>query len=91
MELDEYQVCQLRAILRAAVHGNVRLMFPIITSVEDIRLAKRMLRLARRQLENSGMSFNADVPMGMMVEVPAAALSLGSLCPRCSVLLRWHQ
>ena len=51
-------------------------MFPFITSVEDIRLAKRMLRLARRQLENNGQSFNADVPMGMMVEVPAAALSL---------------
>jgi phosphoenolpyruvate-protein phosphotransferase len=75
MEIEDYQMIQLRAILRAAVHGPVRLLFPFITSVEDIRMAKRMVRQAKRQLEERGAP-HADIPIGMMVEVPAAALSL---------------
>ncbi len=75
-ELEEYQLIQLRAILRASAHGKIRLMFPFITSLEDIRLAKRLVRTARRDLEAAGHAFDADLPIGMMVEVPAAALSL---------------
>ncbi len=75
-ELEEYQLIQLRAILRASAHGRVRIMFPFITTLEDIRLAKRLVRTAKRELEVAGRTFNADVPIGMMVEVPAAALSL---------------
>jgi phosphoenolpyruvate-protein phosphotransferase (PTS system enzyme I) len=76
MDLEEYQIIQLRAILRASAHGKVRLMFPFITSLEDIRLAKRLVRSARRDLELARKKFDADIPIGMMVEVPAAALSL---------------
>ena len=75
-DLEEYQLIQLRAILRASAHGKIRLMFPFITSLEDIRLAKRMVRTARRDLELAGHAFDPDLPIGMMVEVPAAALSL---------------
>ena len=75
-DLDDLQMIQLRAILRAAVHGDVRVMFPFITSVEDIRLAKRMLRQAMRQLDDSRKKYDEDISVGMMVEVPAAALSL---------------
>ncbi len=75
-DLEEYQLIQLRAILRASVHGKIRLMFPFITSLEDIRLAKRLVRTARRDLELAGQPFDPDLPIGMMVEVPAAALSL---------------
>ena len=75
-ELEEYQLIQLRAILRASAHGKIRLMFPFITSLEDIRLAKRLVRTARRDLELAGHAFDPDLPIGMMVEVPAAALSL---------------
>ena len=75
-DLEEYQLIQLRAILRASAHGKIRLMFPFITSLEDIRLAKRMVRTARRDLELAGHAFDVDLPIGMMVEVPAAALSL---------------
>ena len=46
LDLDEFQLTQLRAILRASMHGPIKLMFPFITAVEDIRLAKRMLRQA---------------------------------------------
>jgi phosphoenolpyruvate-protein phosphotransferase len=76
MELEEYQMIQLRAILRASEHGKINLLFPFITSIEDIRLAKRMVRLARRQLTEQGHSYDSDMPIGMMVEVPAAALSM---------------
>jgi phosphotransferase system enzyme I (PtsI) len=75
-ELEEYQLIQLRAILRASVHGKIRLMWPFITSLEDIRLAKRLVRTARRDLELARKKFDADIPVGMMVEVPAAALSM---------------
>jgi phosphotransferase system enzyme I (PtsI) len=75
-ELEEYQLIQLRAILRASAHGKVRLMWPFITSLEDIRLAKRLVRTARRDLELARKKFDPELPIGMMVEVPAAALSL---------------
>ncbi len=75
-ELEEYQLIQLRAMLRASAHGPMRLMFPFITSLEDIRLGKRLVRNARRELEDRGAKFDPNVPIGMMVEVPAAALSL---------------
>jgi phosphotransferase system enzyme I (PtsI) len=75
-ELEEYQLIQLRAILRASAHGKVRLMWPFITSLEDIRLAKRLVRTARRDLEIARKKFDPNIPVGMMVEVPAAALSM---------------
>ena len=75
-DLEDFQLTQLRAILRAGMYGNVQLMFPFITSVEDIRLAKRMLRQAKRQLDQRGIAYPKKIPVGMMVEVPAAALSL---------------
>ena len=75
-ELEEFQLIQLRAILRASAHGKVRLMWPFITSLEDIRLAKRLVRQARRDLDVAKRKYDADIPIGMMVEVPAAALSL---------------
>ena len=75
-ELEEYQLIQLRAILRASAHGKLRLMFPFITSLEDIRLAKRMVRTAKRELDLAHKKYDTDIPIGMMVEVPAAALSL---------------
>ncbi|NRA40396.1 MAG: phosphoenolpyruvate--protein phosphotransferase [Planctomycetes bacterium] len=73
---EEYQLIQLRAILRSAVHGTVRLMFPFITSVEDIRTAKRMVRQAMRSLRERKVDHSPRIPIGMMVEIPAVALSL---------------
>jgi phosphoenolpyruvate-protein phosphotransferase len=75
-DLEDFQLTQLRAILRASVHGQVQVMFPFITSVEDIRLAKRLIRQAQRQLDARERKYDPDLPIGMMVEVPAAALSL---------------
>lgn len=65
---------QLRAILRAAVHGDVRIMFPLVSTLMEIRQAKMILGDVIDDLEEDGIQFRRDVPLGMMVEVPAAAL-----------------
>ncbi len=75
-ELEEFQLIQLRAILRASAHGKARLMWPFVTSLEDIRLAKRLVRIAKKDLDKAKKKYDENIPIGMMVEVPAAALSL---------------
>ncbi len=66
---------QLRAILRAAAHGRVRLLIPMVTHLSEVRLVFEALARARQQLLESGRPFG-DVEVGAMVEVPAAALAL---------------
>ncbi len=65
---------QLRAILRAAVLGDARIMFPLITSLLELRQAKMILGDVVEDLEEQKITFKRDVPIGMMVEVPAAAM-----------------
>lgn len=71
--LDLFKV-QLRAILRAAVHGDVRIMFPLISSLLELRQAKMILADVAEDLEEQGIEYGKDMPVGMMVEVPAAAM-----------------
>ncbi|QDT34047.1 phosphoenolpyruvate--protein phosphotransferase [Thalassoglobus polymorphus] len=65
---------QLRAILRAAVHGNVRVMFPLVSSIGEFRQAKMVLRDVCEDLEEQKIEHKPDIPVGMMVEVPSAAI-----------------
>lgn len=67
---------QLRAILRAAVHGDVRVMFPLITTIAELRQAKMLLSMVAEDLAEEGIDFRSDIPVGMMVEVPAAVVML---------------
>jgi phosphotransferase system enzyme I (PtsI) len=71
--LDMFKV-QLRAILRASVLGDMRLMFPLIVSLMELRQAKMTVHDAMEDLEEEGTSFRRDLPVGMMLETPAAAL-----------------
>ena len=64
---------QLRAILRAAAHGNLKVMFPMVSDVEELVAAKRLLSQCREELENEGTE-TGPVEAGVMVETPAAAL-----------------
>jgi phosphotransferase system enzyme I (PtsI) len=66
---------QLRAILRAGVFGSCRIMFPMISSVEELLAAKAMVAAARAELSREGTPFAADVPVGIMIEIPSAALT----------------
>jgi phosphoenolpyruvate-protein phosphotransferase (PTS system enzyme I) len=65
---------QLRAIMRASVLGDVRIMFPMITTLIELRQAKMLLNDVMEELEDEGISYNRDIPVGMMIEVPSAAL-----------------
>ncbi|HKY34018.1 MAG TPA: phosphoenolpyruvate--protein phosphotransferase [Candidatus Polarisedimenticolia bacterium] len=64
---------QLRGILRASAHGNVRVMFPLISGVEEFRMARAVLSEAMEELASEGIPFKADIPVGLMIEVPSAA------------------
>ncbi|HBO42709.1 MAG TPA: phosphoenolpyruvate--protein phosphotransferase [Planctomycetaceae bacterium] len=67
---------QLRAILRASVLGNVQIMFPLVSTLLELRQAKMVLADVMEDLEERGIAFNRDIPVGMMVEVPAAVMML---------------
>jgi phosphotransferase system enzyme I (PtsI) len=71
---------QLRAILRASVLGDVRVMFPLIISLMEFRQAKMALHDAMEDLEENGVAFNKSIKVGMMLETPAAALQVKDFC-----------
>lgn len=64
---------QLKAILRASVHGQVKIMYPMITTVDEVRKANQVLEEAKRELQAAGHPFQAEIDVGVMIEVPAAA------------------
>jgi phosphotransferase system enzyme I (PtsI) len=69
--------CQLRAILRASVYGNIRIMFPMISTVKEFRQAKRTaVQETMDELRDAGIAFNPDIQVGMMVEIPSAVVML---------------
>lgn len=72
---------QLRAILRAGVGHNVKIMFPMVATREEIMRAREALDRARRSLEADGVSFADQVEVGIMVETPAAAIAADLLAP----------
>ncbi|MCP5271667.1 MAG: phosphoenolpyruvate--protein phosphotransferase [Burkholderiaceae bacterium] len=71
---------QLRALLRAAVHGKLRILFPMIASVSEVRATLDALARARAQLDESGRAYG-PAEIGAMIEVPAAALAIDALLP----------
>jgi phosphotransferase system enzyme I (PtsI) len=80
-EHPEFFNTQIRAIVRAAskfAQGTVRLMFPMVTTVEEIRKLRSIVKRAYKTLNNQGIK-TRDVPIGMMLEVPAAAVSIESM------------
>jgi len=70
---------QLRAILRAATHGSIRVMFPMISSVDEVRQAIRMLDEAAAALAKGRVPFNRDIEVGIMIEVPSAVMMADAL------------
>ena len=66
---------QLRAILRASAHGNLKIMFPMISGVEELRRAKAILEEAKGELRDRQVPYNVTLEVGAMIEVPSAALT----------------
>src|SRR5579864_1093491 len=80
-EYRELLQTQLRAILRASVHGNIQIIVPMISSLEEIRAFKAGLAEAQKYLQKEGISFKSDIPFGIMIEIPSIAFVLDQLCP----------
>lgn len=72
---------QLRAILRAGAYGPVSVMFPMVSGLSELMAAKEQLRIAREELDARGESYGRDMPVGIMIEVPSAALIADHLAP----------
>ena len=70
---------QLRAILRANTRGNVKIMFPMISNVNEIVQAKELLEQAKEELVASKTEFGADIEVGVMIEIPAAAVAADAI------------
>jgi phosphotransferase system enzyme I (PtsI) len=81
MCLDESELfkVQLRALLRAAMHGDVRIMLPLVVTVDEVRQARRLLEEAAAELDARGVDYRHDLPLGVMVETPAAAVAADTL------------
>jgi phosphotransferase system enzyme I (PtsI) len=65
---------QLRGILRASAYGDIKIMFPMISGMEEIRRARQLLEECKRELKVEGKAFNQDIEVGVMIEVPSAAM-----------------
>ena len=70
---------QLRAILRASAHGDIRILFPLISSLEEIKEAKKLLEQAKAELEKERILCKTSIPIGIMVEVPSAVTLINFL------------
>lgn len=70
---------QLRAILRAATTGNVRVMYPMISGLEELREANALLAESKQELRDRGVEFNENIDVGIMIEIPSAALCADQL------------
>jgi len=79
-DTDLFKV-QLRAILRASALGPVRCLIPMLTSVQEIRMVRLLLDEAREELDAQGLAYDHSMPLGGMIEVPAAAMAIAELAP----------
>jgi phosphotransferase system enzyme I (PtsP) len=82
LNLDAFRA-QLRAVLRASAKGNVRLLLPMISSLDELRRARELIEKAKEELRETGTPFDAAIPVGVMIEVPAAALTADVLAREC--------
>jgi len=70
---------QLKAILRASVHGNVKILIPMVTEIEEVEEIKILLREVKNELKKKRIKFAPNIPLGVMIEVPAAAAMIDLL------------
>lgn len=76
-------ITQLRAILRASVSGNIKIMFPLISSLDELLKSKEYLEEAKQQLRDEKVKFDENIEVGIMIEVPSAVLIADALAKEC--------
>lgn len=74
LDREEIFRTQLRAVLRASVFGQVKIMFPMIVNLEELLQAKTLLARAMEELDQRGEAYNREIPVGIMIETPAAVM-----------------
>ena len=74
---------QLRAILRASAFGKLAIMFPMISSIEELRAAKEVLGECKQELDNENILYDKNIQVGIMIEIPSAALIADKLAQEC--------
>lgn len=86
MQIDEVFRTQLRAILRAAQHGRLKIVLPLISNLDELRTAKRMIAEVEREMRVKGIKHAEDIEIGVMVEVPSAVLQAETIAREADFL-----
>lgn len=74
LEREDIFLPQLRALLRASAYGDLKIMFPLVTRVEELRQARARIEALKEELDRENIPYNKDIKVGVMIETPAAAL-----------------
>ena len=74
---------QLRALLKASKYGNISIMFPMISSIEELKEAKKILEECKKELDKENIEYNKNIKVGIMIEIPSAALISYDLAKEC--------
>ena len=83
LENTELFKIQLRAILRASKYGNLAIMFPMISTIEELRKAKSIVEECKSELDDKKIPYNSNIKVGMMIEIPATAIMADSFAKEC--------
>jgi phosphotransferase system enzyme I (PtsI) len=83
LDREELFKTQIRALLRASAFGQLKIMFPMISSLDELRRAKALVQNCMQELQIEGVAYDPDVQVGIMIEVPAAALLADQLAKEC--------
>ena len=74
---------QLRALLRASAFGNIAIMFPMISSIEELKKAKEIVEECKKELDEKNIAYKKDIKTGIMIEIPSAAIIADKLAKEC--------
>lgn len=79
---DQYKV-QLTALLRASAFGDIKIMLPLVTALDEVRKARSLVEECKKELDERGISYDPDIEVGTMIETPAASLIADNLAEVC--------
>lgn len=79
---DQYKV-QLTALLRASAFGDIKIMLPLVTALDEVRKARSLVEECKKELDERGVSYDPDIEVGTMIETPAASLIADNLAEVC--------
>ena len=86
LDHPEFFLAQLRAVLRASAYGDVRIMLPMICSIREVERARIFIEKAKEQLAEANSPFKSDIKVGVMIEIPSAALTVDIIAGACDFI-----